>query len=1069
MYKLLLLPITMSLLLVMTYHAYSQSAIDQMIPKVAPSAPTTASLNRFEDYKLNLYTGIPDISIPLYTIEVGEFSIPIVLRYHASGIKITDRAGWVGLGWSLDTGPTLARRIMGIPDESENGFLQRPFRESSSFNTYDINDLQYLNNIKRGHYDNQADVFSYSLPGGKSGKFFFNRQQGVYSAAMIPYSPIDISFDYSRQTGSGNLSFTITDEYGNIFYLGHSERETSSTQIGGNNSLYGVTAWKIEKIQLANKNDFIIYKYANADQQSISENTEYISVSDNVNNAQGIVYVPSPGAIVNVQNNSTLRELNEHYIEFPNGRVVFERNTGNREDLTNLKSLSAIKVYRLNHIKQYVLIKEIRFDYSYFNQGNILSSRLRLNGIKFYGESNEFINEQKFEYKEDISLPVYTSWMKDYWGYYNGKSNNSLIPRMQIPYNAQQIWVGSNLANGREPDSNFMQAFVLKRISHQTGGYTEFEYQTNRYTEENNAIKLAGGLRISKIRTFNTSTSVPITRTFTYGPGRRNFHLNSYYFQRDQTHYTIGGSAQSILATKRVRTFFASPTVDIVPYDGSAVSYPIVTEILGEGTSNTGKIEYVFQDRGDAYTGASATGLPVINSYFYQRGNILSKTEYRYDRSNNQFKPIRVTTNTYTAFPDTMHYNVGLVVSKRVTVDPSDGIANPNQYSFESSSWVYSNVSLTSGDSYLTSTIEKQIDDSGSETMVTTNYDYHNFKHQQINRISRSRSDGSLEINHVSYPLDYRAGTVFIDSMIRAKLIAYPIEQVSLTQRGNNVQVTNGHIAKYQTNGYALKTEEILFDNAAPLALNNFKFSNRVKGVLPDKNQNMATLFGQDPLYKTILSYSTYDDNRKLAQYSMLNAPSTSYIWGYNGQYPIAEVKNTIRTDIAHTSFEEDGKGNWTYSGSVNNATVRTGKLAYVLNSSSPISKSGLSSARTYVVSFWTRGAVLPRVNTTVVTASHFTGSLNGWNNYRVQVSNVSSISVNTTSTTGIIIDDLGLHPLDAEMTTYTYDPLVGMTSETDSSGRTVYYDYDGAGRLQQVRDAEGNITDHYQYNYRNQ
>ena len=53
-----------------------------------------------------------------------------------------------------------------------------------------------------------------------------------------------------------------------------------------------------------------------------------------------------------------------------------------------------------------------------------------------------------------------------------------------------------------------------------------------------------------------------------------------------------------------------------------------------------------------------------------------------------------------------------------------------------------------------------------------------------------------------------------------------------------------------------------------------------------------------------------------------------------------------------------------------------------------------------------------------------------------------------------------------AMVTTYTYDPLIGVTSMTDPKGYTVYYEYDGFSRLQHIRDAESNITAKYYYNH---
>ncbi|MEO1030033.1 MAG: RHS repeat domain-containing protein [Bacteroidota bacterium] len=54
----------------------------------------------------------------------------------------------------------------------------------------------------------------------------------------------------------------------------------------------------------------------------------------------------------------------------------------------------------------------------------------------------------------------------------------------------------------------------------------------------------------------------------------------------------------------------------------------------------------------------------------------------------------------------------------------------------------------------------------------------------------------------------------------------------------------------------------------------------------------------------------------------------------------------------------------------------------------------------------------------------------------------------------------------DAMVTTYTYDPLIGITSMTDPKGYTVYYEYDGLNRLVRVKDEDGNVMSENKYHY---
>ncbi|WP_281336230.1 RHS repeat domain-containing protein [Flavobacterium eburneipallidum] len=56
---------------------------------------------------------------------------------------------------------------------------------------------------------------------------------------------------------------------------------------------------------------------------------------------------------------------------------------------------------------------------------------------------------------------------------------------------------------------------------------------------------------------------------------------------------------------------------------------------------------------------------------------------------------------------------------------------------------------------------------------------------------------------------------------------------------------------------------------------------------------------------------------------------------------------------------------------------------------------------------------------------------------------------------------------LQALVSVYTYDPLIGMTSMTDPKGYTTYYVYDSENRLKHIKDADGKIISSNQYHYR--
>ncbi len=54
-----------------------------------------------------------------------------------------------------------------------------------------------------------------------------------------------------------------------------------------------------------------------------------------------------------------------------------------------------------------------------------------------------------------------------------------------------------------------------------------------------------------------------------------------------------------------------------------------------------------------------------------------------------------------------------------------------------------------------------------------------------------------------------------------------------------------------------------------------------------------------------------------------------------------------------------------------------------------------------------------------------------------------------------------------AMVSTYTYDPLIGVTSMTDPKGYTIYYKYDEFQRLDHITDADDHVIKKYNYNYK--
>ena len=1031
----------------------------EFMPSILPQSPEATSFAKFGNYQVNLFTGLPDISIPLYEIKVGEISVPISINYHASGVKVNDWGSWVGTGWSLSAGGSVSRRIMGLPDEQGgNNYLSgnHPVRDVSTLDLKTTADLDYIKNINAGIIDGEPDIFSYNFP-GKSGQFVFNQNDG-FNTIKIPYDPVAISY-----TGG---YFDIKNESGVTFQF-HDAEFSQFYDVG--KTIQGKSTWVLTKVFSANKQDSINFSYTARSGQVSADIRDFVILNDNVWQGNYYTFDLGTGFTDNLSSGTDERKIQQ--ITFPNGKIVFDASTADRADaFIGQKSLTDIKVYALDiKTNTYALVKMVIFNQSYFvNSLNNTIKRLRLDGITITDNAGVAVENYQFTYNTSVELPDRLSRARDYWGYYNGKNNDLLVPRTQVSYQSSQaalanpIFVGSAIANGREPDPNYNQAYILKTIGFPTGGHTDFEYETNQYQYDPSTVKYAGGLRVKSIKSYDGFNPIPIVKTYKYGVsengiGRANFNLASSFFQTTQNNqrFTVQlpfGGCDLMVDKKRVRTFVSNPSLELEPYDGSPVNYSTVTEYTGDATSNIGKTIYVFNDHADGLNTTVTLGRPVVTTYYANRGQLIDKQIYK--KLGSTFQIVAETQNSYSAFPEQFYYNLGVVVSKTLISDNDhfSDIALPayndmgacnytDTYNFQ-----YVNYSIRTDDNKLTQTTNYTYDQNDpSKVVVTTaSYNYDNLTHLQPTRIYSNNGAGDVVEIVKKYPVDFNTtapynlmiGQNILDKVVQEQklkiITASPLTTAPLYQQNNNYSDAG--------NGNYL--------------VNNIQFKLAGNSI------------------ETRANFNSYDTRGNITEMQKSNDIKMSYIWDYQKIYPVAQVANAAIADIAYTSFEADGNGGWTGINTANIFTDSksvTGKRRYSFPAGSTLTKTALTSTNSYVVSYWSSISSPYSVSGTSLngTPAYLNSyTLNGqtWYYFEHKITGTTSITI-TGSGTGSL-DELRLYPLTAQMTTYTYNPLVGITSKSDINSRINYFEYDSYNRLKLIRDLNGNIIKTFSYKY---
>jgi len=186
------------------------------------------------------------------------------------------------------------------------------------------------------------------------------------------------------------------------------------------------------------------------------------------------------------------------------------------------------------------------------------------------------------------------------------------------------------------------------------------------------------------------------------------------------------------------------------------------------------------------------------------------------------------------------------------------------------------------------------------------------------------------------------------------------------------------------------------------------------------------------------VKYHHYDQSGNPDELSRLNDIHSSYIWGYDRTYAVATTTNAKVNEIFFTSFEYDpilGNSSDSHTG----LKSKTGGYSTTLN--------GLTPNKTYILTYWSKsGGVWTYHSSTV--------NQGGSTSYDVNISGH--------------VDDVRFYPAGSQMTTYTYKPLVGITSVSDVNSIPTHFEYDSFGRLSITRDNKGNIIKTMRYNYIN-
>lgn len=489
-----ILPSLLAIMVVMPLAAANNRYPSPNFRHLLPS-PEVESLCRFADYRMSSATGLPSIRIPIYEVVEGNLVVPISIGYNGA-LKVGDRAGVIGLEWTLMAGASISRSVNGLPDEmlEENGMMRGLFhltnddkklrnyvRQKPYEYDYAIANSKYVKYISKycqpyeeGRLDVANDVLHIAGM-GLDGTFIYDDNK-----RMVLQSDDYLRFENGNVvSGTYPGRYEVVDGKGTRYYFEETEssvyeylyyyRRPQNPDL--QNDKYKFTsAWHITKIK-SMQGDSIMFEYQDVGERRYKIegirryedcfDSDYIRELAEGTSGEKSYIDYYPKLLKRIETDSEIVEF-----EYDKTLPVWVGAVTSDYDY-----LSQIVVFRKNSEK--TKIKTFKFEQAespFKNRRGGLLSKIVVASADGQTEQTMY----SFDYDRGY-VPEAYQYSQDHWGYYNGASNGNLLTdQFEHP-------LASYRCGNREPNAMKAAVGILTKITYPTGGYTSFDWEGNDY------------------------------------------------------------------------------------------------------------------------------------------------------------------------------------------------------------------------------------------------------------------------------------------------------------------------------------------------------------------------------------------------------------------------------------------------------------------------------------------------------------------------------------------------------------------------------------------------------------
>ncbi len=891
----------------------------------------------------DLYTGTVRAEIPIYIYTDPDFEIPVSLTYTSNGYMPNTQANFVGLGWSLNAGGCITRRVQGERDELGNaGFNFGTMNRHLSLKGYyeyvsgrfshevgygdnlvvDSNyDYYYTSPDGSAKYETEPDIFMFSFP-GYSGKFVI-RSDGkafVYDsnvpggefqvdlkdfAKSWPNSIIRIKTGDGYEYTFGGLEEDVSQSYVNpTTYI----RSNSTSRENSSNEPVNCDSWHLKEIKAPNGRT-VKFTYKIDEQTMMQTYEPGASYSTEVASRIGLI---NSNPMLDLNKNITLGKQNASVWVLDRTRNLIlpllididssfsiEFIYSERRKETGLFSVSSelATPQKLSVIKAVDTISDTEImsaslDYKYpATDGNQV---LMLSNVSISG-----LGDYRMEYyHETASFPVQGCWKVDHWGYYNSSTAGGLsgiLPYVKLDRNYEE----TVQSNWRDPDPAQSLFGMLKTLRYPTGGHTGYEYEAHDYsriTVRNSLThghyrldrlqgkKIAGGLRLKAVTDY-ASDGTASTKTYKYETedGRSSgimMNFPRYAMCAVRDTIDIGGN--------HIYYYLNEHSSSCPGYflDDVYLGYSCVREKYGDGSSKVTRFtsweEYpdMLDDNDPPSATPPADQIPDIPYYPFTYPS----------HFHNLFRVPNSAASLRGKVMSVEHYDTDGNILKTESVE--------YEGDWENLDYVKS-VRIAYDSTYIHHIVcenpslgSRKVTVSGGLVM-NEKYGYN--AQNQLTSVSVIDAGEVMHSTYYFHPQDIPAGdrTVVEQKMVDNGFIAAQVYAIETCRRGNTEKIVS-----------SVKTE---FKEADSGAGGMFvKHSESIGEILPTLSgtaTQAAVLEQASSLnYKSVFTWNDYNAYGRPCHMTDINGVSSILLWGYGSLYPVALLRNVTPEQLSATT-----------------------------------------------------------------------------------------------------------------------------------------------------------------------